>query len=574
MSKIKAIIFDLDDTLFDCTGLLIPHARERAARAIFDIISKEKIKIKNIKNFTEKGILARINIIGKRYGAREHLFDKVCEELGIKEKKAEKIVDAALNAYQSDDVEDIYLFEDVPQTLDKLKKKNIKLVLITSGRYRRQERKIEMLGLKRWFDVILIRDIEGPPLETFFKTAIQRLKLKPEEILSVGDRINYEIKISNKLGMKTARMLSGRFKNLSPRNDLEEADYSIKKISQILSLLEKIEKKKDLKHLKIVAIGGGTGIPTVLSGLKEHTNNLTAIVTVADTGRSSGILRKDLEMLPPGDIRNCLVALSDVELKKLFQYRFDAGNLKGHSFGNLFIAALTKLTGSFERAIKETSKILAIKGKVIPSTLQDVNIGVELENGQTIIGENNIIDRSKKALARPKIKNTFLIPKNVKATAEAINEIKDADVIIIGPGSLFTSIIPNLLISQISREIKKSRAVKIYICNVMTQACQTHNFTILDHIKEILKYTNLDYVIINKKIPAYSILKKYEKEGAYILKLEKGEIEKIKRLNISPVIANVIEERKKARKEWEKSDWLRHDSGRLANIILSIIKNY
>ncbi len=274
------------------------------------------------------------------------------------------------------------------------------------------------------------------------------------------------------------------------------------------------------KHLdrgpKIVTLGGGTGLSMLLMGLKAFTSNITAIVTVADDGGSSGRLRQQFDILPPGDIRNCLVALADAPalMRDLFQFRFDSSSpeLSGHSFGNLYLTAMTRLTGDFEKAIKETSKVLALKGQVIPSTLNNVVLVAEHKNGSITEGENKI------PKAHIPINRVSLKPAAPVATPEAIKAIEEAQIIILGPGSLYTSIIPNLLIKEIANSIVASNAIKVYVCNLMTQQGETDEFKASDHIKALIKHSHqqiIDYCILNtSEVPA-SVLKRYSQEKAY-----------------------------------------------------------
>jgi uncharacterized cofD-like protein len=375
--------------------------------------------------------------------------------------------------------------------------------------------------------------------------------------------------------MHTVQLLHGRYKDLVPKNDLEIPDYKISTFSELTPLIKEIEIKNMIQNQKIVVIGGGTGLPTVLEGLKKYKTNLTAIVTVTDSGRSSGMLRKDLNIPPPGDIRNCLVALSDAEklMNDLFQYRFEKGSLEGHSFGNLLIAALTKVTGSFESAIKEVSRILNIKGKVLPSTLENVHICAEFEDGTIIKEEDNIIDRENENVhLRPKIKKVFL-SEEAEACKEAIDEILKADLIVIGPGSLFTSVITNLLVKGIKEAIASSKAKKVYICNITTQPCQTYGFKASDHVKKIIEYLGenvLDYAIINNKSPSYEILRKYEAEHASLVINDSDEINI---LGIKTVEEDLLEKDTEKRVLFQKKYLLRHDSDKLANIIKKILLN-
>jgi uncharacterized cofD-like protein len=248
---------------------------------------------------------------------------------------------------------------------------------------------------------------------------------------------------------------------------------------------------------RIVAIGGGTGLSTLLRGLKEHTANLTAVVTVADDGGSSGRLRRELGVLPPGDVRNCIAALADAEplMTRLFQYRFSEGSgLEGHSFGNLFIVAMSGVTGSFEEAVRTTSRVLAVRGQILPSTLANVTLSARTEDEETIHGESNITKRG------GAISEVYLQPGNVQANPEVIRAILNADLIVVGPGSLFTSVLPNLLVEGIRQAIAVSSALKVYVCNVATQHGETDSFAVSDHFQALVGHTSrnlFDYVLAN-----------------------------------------------------------------------------
>jgi uncharacterized cofD-like protein len=327
-------------------------------------------------------------------------------------------------------------------------------------------------------------------------------------------------------------------------------------------LLEIMFRQRALsKGPKIVVIGGGTGLAVLLHGLKETTSNITAIVTVADDGGSSGRLRNEFDVLPPGDIRNCLIALSDAEglMRELFQYRFTEGEgLKGHSFGNLFITALSKITGDFEKAIKESSKVLAIRGSVVPSTLEKVTLVAKREDGTQTSGESTI---PKVAGIVSPIKRVYLSPPGAKATPEALVAIKEADAIVIGPGSLYTSILPNLLVGGVVEAIIKSRGVKIYLCNVMTQHGETDGFTASDHVEALLKHTSsdfVDYVFVNSaKIPQ-RFLDKYKTEESFQVE---PDIKNIREMGLGVVEGDMI----------TVDDYIRHNAGKISKRIVELI---
>ena len=313
----------------------------------------------------------------------------------------------------------------------------------------------------------------------------------------------------------------------------------------------------NVKGPKIVVIGGGTGLGTILRGLKLITSHLTAIVTVADDGGSSGRLRREYGMLPPGDIRNCLVALADLEplMERLMQYRFTGDSeLGGHSFGNLFLAAMTEITGDFEVAIKESSNILAVRGRVLPATLADVTLNAELENGEIVRGESNV---SKLKLP---IRRITLEPKHCMPVPEAIAAIKDADLIVLGPGSLYTSIIPNLLVCEVAQAIRNSGALKIYICNAMTQPGETVNYSASDHLRAIIDHAGpglIDMTIINTDPIPEEMLKRYAEEGSQPVL---ADLDKVRSMGVTPLGARII----------VKTNLIRHDAGKLAELILHL----
>lgn len=332
------------------------------------------------------------------------------------------------------------------------------------------------------------------------------------------------------------------------------------------SLVDKIYAKRILeKGPKIVVVGGGTGLSTLLTGLKHKTSNITAIVTVADDGGSSGRLREEFGVLPPGDIRNCLVALSDSEdlLGDLFQFRFSEGTgLDGHNFGNLFITALARVTGDFAKAIRESSKVLAITGNVYPATLQTVKLVAKREDGVETVGECNIREGSDSPVER-----LSLSPKDCRATQESVEAIRQADVIILGPGSLYTSVMPNLLIEGIRREILKSKAIKVYICNVMTEAGETDDYSVSDHVKALVKHTNpgiVNYCIANASRIPKDLYEKYKGENKFPVKLDQNDEKWLKHERINLVKAHIS----------GAHEFVRHDPIKLSNVIADILEGH
>ncbi len=340
---------------------------------------------------------------------------------------------------------------------------------------------------------------------------------------------------------------------------------TIKSITEVL-IPEKEQKLADIiyqkQHLKkgpkIVVIGGGTGLSMLLRGLKFYTSNITAIVTVADDGGSSGQLRGELGILPPGDIRNCLVALADTEslMEELFQHRFrNCNGLSGHSVGNLFIAAMTQIAGDFETAIKEMGKVLAIRGQVLPVTLRHVTLCAELADGTVIEGESNI------PRTPHKIKRVFLRPGDCEPVPEALKAIADADIIILGPGSLYTSVIPNLLVRGVADAIARSPAATIYTCNIMTQPGETDGYTAADHIRAIHQHAGsglIDYAVVNVEDIPRKLLRKYRSEGAVPVR---PDLTGIQRMNVVAVCRNLVFE----------TDVVRHDPQKLGEAIIDLI---
>lgn len=314
---------------------------------------------------------------------------------------------------------------------------------------------------------------------------------------------------------------------------------------------------------KIVAIGGGTGLSTLLRGLKDFSANITAVVTVADDGGSSGRLRREMGVLPPGDIRNCIAALADEEklLTELFQYRFTAGEgLEGHSFGNLFLTAMSDVVGDLEGAVSASSKVLAIRGKVLPATLSDVSLWAKFADGKIVEGESNIPE------VGGKIVEFGCNPPNPPALPAVIKAIEQAEYIILGPGSLYTSIIPNLLVSEIREAIAQSSVPRIYVCNIMTQPGETDGYTVADHIKAIDQVCGgkiFDAVLVQGRSPSAQALRKYADEGSHPVYLDREEVSGLGR-RIVP--ANVMNENL-------ENSYVRHDSKLLAKALFRWFNN-
>lgn len=323
------------------------------------------------------------------------------------------------------------------------------------------------------------------------------------------------------------------------------------------------------KGFRVIALGGGTGLSALLRGLKEHVlrrsdqqptakrpiGDLAAIVTVTDDGGSSGRLRRENRILPPGDIRNCMVALSKDEalLSHLFQYRFQAGRgLRGHNFGNLFLAALTHVTGDFAEAVRVSSKVLAIRGRIFPSTVSNVHLVATLADGRRVQGETNISHSSSP------IRRLELSPRRVKPLPPSIDAIQQADLILLGPGSLYTSVIPNLLIPEVADAIARSRAPRVYIANLMTQPGETTHYTLSEHVRAIQEHVGhrvIDWVVANRKPVSPQVARRYRAEGAEPVRID---ADKVSRLRVKLLLDNLLEEH----------GVIRHNSPRLASLLV------
>ncbi|MGA8010981.1 MAG: gluconeogenesis factor YvcK family protein [Candidatus Acidiferrales bacterium] len=330
--------------------------------------------------------------------------------------------------------------------------------------------------------------------------------------------------------------------------------------------MKKFEERRS-PSVRVVALGGGTGLSAVLRGLKEHIaergkrrpkqpiSDLTAVVTVTDDGGSSGRLRREYRILPPGDIRNCMVALSRDELLlgDLFQYRFPAGRgLAGHSFGNLFLTALTNVTGDFPRAVQVSAQVLAIRGRIFPSTAQNVTLEAVLENGKVVAGETNI-SRSRRRIARLR-----LVPRRVRPLPEVLAAIREADLILVGPGSLYTSILPNLLVEEVAEVIANSPATRVYIANIMTQPGETQRYSVADHVRAIYAHTRpglFDFVVINRTPVSPRLLRRYAKQGAEQVDPSLGELEG---MGLKYITGDIV----------QQEGVVRHDQLRLTRLLL------
>jgi len=312
----------------------------------------------------------------------------------------------------------------------------------------------------------------------------------------------------------------------------------------------------------VVALGGGTGLSTLLRGLKSFTRNIVAVVTVTDEGGSSGRLREEWGVLPPGDVRNCIVALAenDSSLKRLLDFRFDRGALSGHSLGNLMLLAISEQFGDFRRAVEEMNNLLAIRGRVLPVTTEAVSLVAETRTGDRIRGELAIADNGKN------ITDIWLEPKDSKPLNDVLRAVEEAEVIVLGPGSLFTSVIPNLLIRTVAEQLRKSVVPKVYICNLMTQPGETEGFSIMEHVKWIASVMGMppDYVIANSgRFPPH-ILEKYSRQGAEPLYLDSGQRTVLENMGCTIVEGDFV--------QIADNSLIRHDGQALSHVLVRLCR--
>jgi uncharacterized cofD-like protein len=406
------------------------------------------------------------------------------------------------------------------------------------------------MGVKRWFGLSLLGIL-------IFTCGILILADVPAEL---WDTLRARFSVRTTLGVATAIggvmviVLGGVRGFMTMYNAV--APNPSRKLVDVL-----YERKQLESGLKIVVMGGGTGLSCLLRGLKPMTSNLVAVVTVCDDGGSSGRLSKDLGVLPPGDIRNCLVALADDEslLGELFSYRFQDGKgLSGHSFGNLFLAALTDVVGDFEEAIQVSSQVLASRGKVLPTTLDTVTLCARMGDGRIIRGESSIPQ------AGGDIQQVFLDPPTSTPTEDVLASLRAADAVVLGPGSLFTSVIPNLMVEGVEEALRQLQVPKIYVCNVMTQPGETDGFGAADHLEALESHIGaglVDTIVVNVATPSDEMLLRYEAQGAAPVE---PQLERLEKMGVTVVGANLLSDQ----------DLVRHDSERLGTAVVDLLARH
>jgi len=606
---IRAVIFDLDDTLYDCTGTLVWPARQKAAEVIARTLSNHALD--DLQAVAEEDPSAGmvVDILRRHQGrctleaaleiqaaleAQYGPYFLAYDELARIFRLGPEFVENCRSAYESARIENIAVFPDVFPTLEALKQNypELLLFLVTAGTRARQEEKIRLLGLappedeQRYFQRVVVAGQRLPQLEQHFVSLLREFHLQPWEVLCVGDRIREELRIGKEMGLLTAQFLHGRYSVVAPRSPEEEPDYVLHRISQLPTLLELRARGRPPETFKVVVIGGGTGLPRVLAGLKTYSHNLTAIVAVTDTGGHSGQLREipGWGMLPPGDVRNVLSALASREtdskrLARLFSFRFEFEEpgqpLQGVNLGNLLIAALTKLTGSFDRAIQEASDLLRIEGTVVPSTLADVDLCAVLDDGQVVEGETMLLADPPPGGRR--IRRVFLKLRpssrmdQIKPHPRALEAIAEADLIVLGPGALYTSVITNLVVPGLGEAVRAAAAPKIYVSNIVTQPGQTAGYSASQHIQAVLDHLGLGHcrrvpdfaAIVNTAAPDPQIEALYlETEGKRLVEVDRP---LLNRLPVAWQAADLLDPSPPA--EELKEGLLRHDPHKVADAI-------
>jgi len=548
MRKIRAAFFDLDDTLYDCSEQLAEEGRLLAAEAMVRL---------DLAASAEEALDLQVEMTDA-FSSRTQVFEKIVRRAG----REPALVGELIEIYNSGSLDGITSFPGVAELLQSWRERGIRLFLVSDGIRERQHKKVCALGLDGLFDEIVITDASEEDFkESVFLHLMRKHDIVPREAIVIGDRIDREIRAAKRVGMITVRVLQGDYRYILPQSERDVALYKIADISDLDNVLFAAERYMILPELRIVALGGGTGLPVLLRGLRPFTREVTGIVTVTDSGRSTGIIRQDYDLPAPGDLRNCLTALSESNelLHCLFQYRFDRGAFEGMSFGNLFLTALTEITGSFETAVREASSLLKVDGRILPSTLDNVHLFAELQDGSVLEQEHNV--RALDKVSR--IQRLFVKPEDARPLEAALQAIAEADIIVLGPGSLITSVIPNLLIAGIPEAVADSRAETFYVLNIMTQPGQTDGFDAVAHVKALLGYLagkGLDGILVNTERPGAELLEKYHADGAALVEPS----DELKALGIPLIEDRMLETISAKRTLWNKQDLLRHDPAKLA----------
>jgi 2-phospho-L-lactate transferase/gluconeogenesis factor (CofD/UPF0052 family)/FMN phosphatase YigB (HAD superfamily) len=634
MKNTRAVIFDLDGTLFDLAPL-VQAARNRVATLLHSagFFASTSYALKRINELEDRH--------GPYYSSSPYYFAFFDIAKSIYREKSdactaflrtyghdsgdpiEQMVTVLEQSYNAEDVENISPYPDAVQTLEELRAAGCKNYLVSIGRPGRQKNKIDRLGIAPLFDRIIN---EGPPSHVYWFNEILDDGYAPDEVVVVGDRSQDEIRSGNRLGLTTVWMKRGRYGEVEP-GEGDRPDYEVGFLSQVSTLVHLARAGKDREHFKTVVIGGGTGLPTVLRGIRTFDEKPTAIVAVTDTGASSGRIRWNLGVQPPGDIRNALTALADPDrvspgLFRVFQHRFpndeaEAGIFKNDHIGNFLVAALTQQLGNFQHAIETASEMLHVKGTILPACLDNVDICAELENGEHRYTEWMVRKPDKPALKRAyMVSNAELLAeldrkdgsirrvedpatgqvevhgrkgapfapsqKSLQAPAEAVTAIQEADLVILGPGSLYTSVITNLLVPGIRKALlSRSNGKTCYVCNITTQPGQSDGFKASDHVKTIASHLKkatirevFDYVLVqdtavfdSDKGKAWApLLRRYEKDEKILVQADEEELDQ----TVEWARADFVEEFSPDMMGRGVGDFISHDSNKVADALCRV----
>ncbi|TMW56543.1 hypothetical protein Poli38472_006553 [Pythium oligandrum] len=573
--RIDAVVMILEDVLYDHTNMLAHFAIDRAIQQL----------IKEAAFPNTVAAYEALQSFRHAFGYRKR-FPRFVDSLIAQQRLSYDAAERVTHAYyesQINEARTIKPFERARATLEKLRDAGYRMGLVCVGKDNVQMERLRTIGLQDFFTEIVF--VPSNPsvnrLSQAMKEIGRRLMLQPSSILFVGRKVFYEIKAANKVGLVTVRMLHGKYGSVMPIEELEQPDYQIGSIDQ-LSAIVRLADQQMIKP-KIVAIGGGTGLAVLLKELRHYPADLTAIVTVFDSGRHSGALRKYLGILPPGDIRNCLVALSDSDevMNKLMNYRFKENFMEGCSLGNLLLAALTDIQGGFDKAVTSVSDILNIHGNVLPATLDSTELCAELEDGSVVVSEvhvrsPDIVDENGTEHRKPPIKRVFLEKENVDAFLPAVRAIENADIILLSPGGFYTSIISTLLVPGIRDAIRRSTGATVYISNVATQCGQTDGLTLEDTLDVLYQYlgdNSIDYVIANNAEPSEEVMKSYFSRGETLLLPTPDMLNRSHPIVLQGKTFEDIEDGSLAvKKEWNKATMIKHSGRMVAAMLYRIIE--
>ncbi|KAH7474501.1 putative gluconeogenesis factor [Phytophthora ramorum] len=602
--RVRAVAMILDDVLYDHSGLLSHLAIDRGVAQLLDEGAFP----------TNAAAFEALQTFRDAYGLRKR-FPRFVDSLvgGSQAKLSPAQAQRVIAAYYESNVPEargIKPFAGVRKTLLELQDGGAcHLALLLIGKPEVQRERLKALGVDDLFDQV-VHVSPNPSLAqvtSAMKQLTRQLEVPSSAVMFVGRKAFYEIKAANTVGMLTVRMLFGKYTSVMPTDEMEQPNFQIESIEQLVPIVKLADQQ--MLQPKIVAIGGGTGLAVLLKELRHYPADLTAVVTVFDSGRHSGALRKYLGILPPGDIRNCLVALSDSDelLSKLMNYRFRENFMEGCSLGNLLLAALTDLQGGFDRAISSIADILNIHGSVLPATLESTELCAELTDGSTVVSEVNVRspfvpneedeprsgsdsatsstsgtppgtppkpEDQKMRIKKAPIERVYLENSNVEAFQPAVRAIEDADIIILSPGGFYTSIIATLLVPGIRDAIARSAGATVYVSNVTTQNGQTDGYTLektLEVLSTYLGANAIDYVIANNTYPPEDVLAPYVERGEQLL-LPTPEMV----ASEHPVLlqGQTFQEDLVAghvAREWKKAPMLKHSGRRVAAILYTII---